>query len=154
MAPRITGVSARLLLVCLWLAAFFAALGIVTYLYVSDQIEADNWSRSVSAISALYAPYVGIIIGFAVAVGSPEPQRRGRDRQFMLLVTFGCSVGWNVLALVFLGELLFGVGRIEDSIDRLNFIGSTLSWLVAPLIGAYFGRLLDHGPVADEREPR
>ncbi len=138
MAIKVTKTKARTVMALIWVVFFFANMLAVVYLYVDEWIGADNFQLSLSQLSSSYATYVGVVILFYFGSRKQIKTDRRRAGAPFVLALAG-SLLWNGIITLFIVQLLFQRGTIEDAIEQIEFISATLSWLVAPLVGYYFG---------------
>ena len=138
MIIKISKTKARQGMALLWF--FFFAINVlaVAYLYVSGWIEADNFWACLSQLNAAYATYVGVVLLFYFGSRSQVKQDRRRAGAPFVIALLG-SLLWNGVILLFIVRLLLLQGSVEDSIEQIERISATFSWLVAPCIGYYFG---------------
>ncbi len=135
---KVTKTKARTVMALIWVVFFFANMLAVVYLYVDEWIGADNFQLSLSQLSSSYATYVGVVILFYFGSRKQIKTDRRRAGAPFALALAG-SLLWNGIITLFIVQLLFQRGTIEDAIEQIEFISATLSWLVAPLVGYYFG---------------
>jgi hypothetical protein len=129
---------ARRLLVVGWFACFLVNLGMLLFFYVDGWILQDNFRAGLTQLSALYAPYLGAILAFYFSSRMKTPNAGDSAGTAFLLAGVG-SIVWNVMIVGLMARVLLFDGTIEGTIRDMLFFGSTLSWLVAPAIGFYFG---------------
>jgi hypothetical protein len=126
----------RHMLLGVWLGFFLFNVGQVVFYYVKGWIEMDNFKVAMTQLSAMYAPYLGVMLLFYWGKGKGE-------RKVPVGLAFGlalvCSVIWNGLLGVFLW-----VQPIEDAVANVRDIGGSLAWLVAGAIGYYFAQNNTH----------
>lgn len=151
--------KARNILLAIWSSGFLLNLAIAFYLYLYKAwMEADNFGLLVSRLDSLYVTYLGLMIAFYLTRGNPSisaPEQTGIsdvliDRAGIpleyrsnapFIVAMAGSIIWNVIILLFVGRLIFGLGNVEEAISQVETYGSLLSWIVAPAIGFYFGNI-------------
>ena len=132
----LSGIAARRLLVAFWTAGFFASMAMVFSLYVRGWIAEDNFQSSMTRLSALYAPYLGGILGYYLSNRAKPVRAPDAGTAFVLAIT--ASAAWNLVMAGLLSRVLFFDGTIEQTLKDLTFFGSVMSWLVAPAIAFYF----------------
>lgn len=130
--------KARQVMALLWFFFFAINIMAVVYLYLSGWIEADNFWACISQLNAAYATYVGVVFFFYFGSQSQVKKDRRRSGAPFIIALLG-SLLWNGIILLFILRLLLLQGTVEDSIEQIERISATLSWLVAPSIGYYFG---------------
>lgn len=128
---------ARQVLLAIWAFFFVINLAIVLYLYLDHWIESDNFDRAVNLVSALYAPYLGVMLLYYW--GKRKARGATRDAPTAFVLALGATLVWNLIVMVFFGRLLVPSGTIEDSLAQIENLSKGFSWLVAGAIGAYFG---------------
>jgi len=134
----VTAQSARQALVIGWFACFLTNLSILLSLYFGEWIYSDNFRSALTQLSSLYAPYLGAILAFYFSSRTPPAAAGATAGTPFVLAVLG-SVIWNVTILILLAKVFFLWGTIEGATRDMLFFGSTLSWLIAPAIGYYFG---------------
>jgi hypothetical protein len=138
MSVRMSAQNARQALVIGWFACFLISLAILLSLYFGEWIYPDNFRSALTQLSSLYAPYLGAILAFYFS-SRTQPSRPGAAAGAPFVLAVLGSVIWNLTILIVLAKVFFLLGTIEGAIRDLLFFGSTLSWLVAPAMGFYFG---------------
>ncbi len=138
MAMRPSSEFARRFLVLGWFACFLANLAILLFLYFDGWIMQDNFRAGLNQLSALYAPYLGAILAFYFSSRMKAGNSEDTAGTPFLLAGAG-SIVWNAVIVGLMARIVLFDGTIEGTIRDMLFFGSTLSWLVAPAIGFYFG---------------
>lgn len=136
---------ARNFLLGIWASSFLTCLVIAFYLHMSGEaIEENNFNALVARLNGLYVTYLGVMISFYLTrrrVTARAAATQTAKSNVPFVIAASGSFLWNAVILSFVGSLLFGVGYVEDTITQVETFGSLLSWLVAPAIGFYFGKL-------------
>jgi hypothetical protein len=139
MIRKISAERASLSLTCLWIFFFLISLSTLLWLLFVNYIEESTFRSGIEAISTLYVPYLGAILGFYFAKRAkakfPTTMRRGAFISAIVV-----SAIWNFVVIVPI--LLVLIHRLvwDNAIELASSSGAVLSWLVAPVIGYYFGR--------------
>ena len=139
MIRKISAERASLFLTCLWIFFFLISLSTLLWLLFVNYIEELTFRSGIEDISTLYVPYLGAILGFYFAKRAkaklPTGMRRGA-----FISAVAVSAIWNFVVIVPI--LLVPMHRLvwENAIKLASSSGAVLSWLVAPVIGYYFGK--------------
>ena len=139
MIRKISADRASLSLTCLWLFFFLISLSTLLWLLFVKYIEESTFRSGIEDISTLYVPYLGAILGFYFAkrARAKLPTTIGRGAFISALAV---SAIWNFVVIVPI--LLVPMHRLvwDNAIKLASSSGAVLSWLVAPVIGYYFGK--------------
>ena len=134
-----TAGRARAWLAAVWVGGFVTALGGAVGLYGIEYVETDRFHALVAQLSASYAVYVGVVLAFVFSSPkAPPPPRSHRRLAFALAM--GPSLLWNTLVLGLLLRVYLQWAGVKSATEDIAFLGSTLSWIVAPGLGFYFAR--------------
>ena len=134
--------TARGTLVLGWFTSFLAGLAMLLYLYLFDWIAQDNFKYALSQLSALYAPYLGAMLAFYFGTRNKTGHAARASGAAFALASTG-SLIWNLGVLILIVRVVLLWGHIEPAVKDMTFLGSTLSWLVAPAMGFYFANPID-----------
>lgn len=125
-------------LAVVWILAFTAVAFTPVILMARDYIGSDTAIKSIDQISALYAPYVGMIIAYAFAEKLMGLHKDAAKP--LIILAFWLSVIWNVAVALPILRVLWTATSLLDATDLASVVASKLSWLVAPVMGYYFAR--------------
>jgi hypothetical protein len=137
MTRNIAAKRASATLAWVWFSGFCLCLSIPSFLVARHGIMWDEFSASLGTISGLYVPYLGIILSYYFATSRINKLRHVDGTPFTIAVA--ASVVWNLVILGIYCSILSGNLGIEDARTISPQAGSALSWLVAPLIGFFYG---------------
>jgi hypothetical protein len=139
MIREMSPTRANLYLAYIWISFFLLSLGILLWLLFSGAIEDTTFPSGIEDISTLYVPYLGAILGFYFATRA-KTKSAPRVRKGAFVTALVVSATWNLV--VFILILLVPMQRLdwEAAIKLADSTGSKLSWLVAPVMGYYFGK--------------
>ena len=141
MAKKKSATLDRKVLLLLWSSSFLLNLGFLLYLYLSDNIELRDLTPSLKTLSTVYAPYLGAILTFYWGGNREIDESAVKKIKTPFYAAIGFSLVWNLIILQFLFPLILLRGNLEDSIEGIETVSSTFSWLVAGAIGFYFAKV-------------
>jgi hypothetical protein len=124
--------NTRKILLAVWLGFFLLNAGAVLFYFFAGWIEADNFKAAMTQLSALYAPYLGMMLLFYWSKAGKNVKVRGGLSAWLALL---CSALWNGAICLF-----FFLQPIEDAIVNARDIGGLSAWLVAGAVGYYFAQ--------------
>lgn len=125
--------NARKVLLLVWLGFFLAIVGMVLVFYLNGWIEMDNFKVAMTQLSAVYAPYLGVMLLFYWGRAKRGAKGGAVKTGVSFWLALVSSVVWNGMIVLF---IFFQA--IEDAVENIRDIGGLLAWLVAGAIGYYF----------------
>ena len=139
--------SASAVLAGVWVVSFIVALSVPFLLYLKHTIEGDELSKGLNRLSNMYSPYIGAILAYFFVSRSIRARQRVTSNA-TAAVALSVSAVWNVVLVVIIIQTMFGSrplnGSLEaplnGSLDLAAEVSAKLSWLVAPVMGYFFGK--------------
>src|SRR5579863_2640718 len=109
MKKRIPAKNARQALLAAWFGFFLVNLALLLWLYLDNWIFEDNFRAALSQLSALYAPYLGGILGYYFSARAKKPAETGDAGTAFFLAGLASAI-WNfaILGILLRVVLLWG----------------------------------------------
>ena len=142
--PSSPGVTLRVaiaVIASIWGAGLALALGLPYISVLRGVLGPDTAVGAVDEIGMLFAPYVGVVLGYLFRDRqAPVPARFRRVSRGVVLTAVLTSLAWNVAVVTTLVLPLFGAEYgFQQGLTMSAKLSAYLSWLVAPALGYFFG---------------
>jgi purine-cytosine permease-like protein len=144
MKARLTTITATYILTGIWVTCFALGLGVIGLLFFSNSISSGNVSRFLDQLSAVYVPYLGVMLVYCFATRSRN-RRSPKLHQLAFWLALGTSLLWNSVVLGLLFKVLTVLGgettlNIDEALKLARESGAKLSWVASPAIGFFFAK--------------
>jgi hypothetical protein len=129
----------RASLTVLWTGSFAFTLIAALYLRWIVGTGPGASGKLFELILGQYAPYVGAVIGFyfsSHASGRPE----SKVQTIPYRLAMGVSGLWNLVMVGFVLQICIDSDRAVEAMTDLQSVIPKLAWLVAPVMGIFFGK--------------
>lgn len=126
------------MLALLWLVGFSVLIGVGYVMQSEGRIASQSFQSFLDQMIRAFEPYVALVLAFLFS-----SHRAGRANEKCKILTFLVAVaatgGW--IAMVTYNVLEAAAGRItiQVAMVQIDQVISRMAWLVAPIMGYYFG---------------
>ena len=121
-----------------WLGSLVLTVLLACGLFLAQQIELSTLTGLLDVLADDYAPLIGVILAFYLTVRKPPTGRRTIPAS-VYRISLVLSIFWNLLVVVTMLAVAALVLPAEAATEFLQRVPSKVSWVVAPVLGYFFG---------------
>jgi hypothetical protein len=130
------------ILAALWIAGFGLILLTGYLMHHGGKITDKNFSLFLDQINRTFEHYVGLILGFLL--GSRKAKNaNAKCSGGVFLAAAVISTGWIAMVAYDVFDAASGNIAIQAAMKHMDETTTRMAWIVAPVIGYYFGDRVD-----------